>query len=282
MISKQIIQWVVRDLPSNTHNEFHGALIEYDLDDKGIELNNSISSNQMNIINYLIQNPTIKNNHGESIVEKLVNRMIKRMLNFETPFYNGFDSEKQVFEDLPDFYKYLRFDGYDIDFEEQCLIMGGIEQLEISQKEDQIISFLNLYNFHTTKGHFLQAKGSYMGDNFAALNSQLRTFVESLLQEMAQYIKICEPNNSSISFNELNAQTGMQVLAKCTYPVLDINLNEWKEESKGYFNAFWARLHPEGSHPGLPDIEEVLYRFQLVILNCLLIIKRFRKNYPVK
>ena len=237
----------------------------------------------MNIINYLIQNPTIKNNHGESIVEKLVNRMIKRMLNFETPFYNGFDSEKQVFEDLPDFYKYLRFDGYDIDFEEQCLIMGGIEQLEISQKEDQIISFLNLYNFHTTKVHFLQAKGSYMGDNFAALNSQLRTFVESLLQEMACFIKCCEPNNENIaSFKDLDAQQAMHVLAKCTYPILDICLNEWDERSTGYFNAFWKRLHPEGSHPGLPDIEEVLYRFQLVILNCLLIIKRFRKNYSVK
>lgn len=281
MISKQIIIFSVQDLPSDSHKSLDRELQLMDLDSRGINLTGSIPNKKSAVEKYLIENPDVQDNHGERVVVRIVNRYIKRLLNAEWPYSQGFDYEKKEFPEAKDFYRYLRFDGYDIDFNEGCLKMADEEYLDTSKKEDEILDFLNEYGFITTKGHYNQAKGSYMGNNFAALNGQLRTFVESLFQEMGSYIKVCEFDNDSLkAFNCIDAQSGMQILAKCVHPILKSYLNEWGEENTGYFPAFWRRLHPEGSHPGLPDLDETLYRFQLVVLNVHLIIKRFKLNYP--
>lgn len=279
MFSKQLLVDIVNMFP-NTHAELDKYLIKFDLDDKidfiGVD---SISKKHVKIIKYLIENQGVKDNFKNDIVLNIVeDRIISVLLN--NGYYYSFDVDKQEFNGYPKLYRYLRFDGYDIDFENNKLICSLPEDINAADKEDNIIVALNNYSFATTKGHLEQAKASYLGGNYAALNGQLRTYTESLFMEMAKFIKIAENTNSNISnINPSNATTAMQVLAKCSKPVLSSSLNEWDGQNTGYIQGFWKRLHPEGCHPGLPNIEEVLFRFQLVILNTNNLLNRFCTNY---
>lgn len=279
MFSKQLLVDIVNMFP-NTHADLDKYLIKFDLDDKidfiGVD---SISKKHVKIIKYLIENQGIKDNFKNDIVLNIVeDRIINVLLN--NGYYYSFDLDRQEFNEYPKLYRYLRFDGYDIDFENNKLICSLPEDINATDKEDNIIVALNNYDFATTKGHLEQAKASYLGGNYAALNGQLRTYTESLFMEMAKFIKIAENTNSNISnINPSNATTAMQVLAKCSKPVLSSSLNEWDGQNTGYIQGFWKRLHPEGCHPGLPNIDEVLFRFQLVILNTSNLLNRFCTNY---
>jgi len=157
------------------------------------------------------------------------------------------------------------------------------EDIDASKKEDEIIAVLRKYGFDTTVGHWENAKSSYFNSNYPALTAQLRTYVESLFIEMAKVIKNKDTNWQGIAnITPTVATTAMQVLAKCSKPILDPSLNEWDGGNKKTFvEGFWNRLHPLGSHPGLPDIDESVFRFQLVLLVTYNLIKRFENSYSL-
>lgn len=225
--------------------------------------------------------PDARDNHGDSILLRMMNSVVRSLLNNVEQGRDEFDDELLEFKSDPDFYRYLRLDGYDINFDKMCIVENISSYTNTQEKDDYITSFLKEYAFSTSLGHYHQAKSSYIGGNYAALNGQLRTFVESIFQDMAGYIKIRERDNENIkNINQIDAQQAMTIFAKCEYPIIDINLNEYDANNTGYLQAFWKRLHPAGSHPGLPDLEEALYRFQLVVLTAELLIKRFEKSYP--
>ena len=97
---------------------------------------------------------------------------------------------------------------------------------------------------------------------------------------MSLYIKLREKDNETINkISDINENQAILILAKCRNPIIDINLNEFGEDKLGFIQVFWKRLHPEGSHHGLSDIEGTLYRYQLVLLNIELLLDRFDKRY---
>jgi len=277
MFSKQLIVELVDHMP-NFHLDLEKYLIKKDLDDKIDFLpGDSVEKKKSKIRKFLISNQGIKDNFGNDIVINIAEDAIKTLCD-----RYGYDNDNgtYIFNQFPDLYKYLKFDGYDIDFDNGTLIRVFPDNTSIEKKEDNILDFLKKYRFNTTKGHYEQAKGSYLDDNLAALNGQLRTFTESLFMEMAGLIKEREQTNQDIvKISCVDATTSMQVLAKCSHPILDVTLNEWIGNGKGYMEAFWKRLHPQGSHPGLPELDEVVYRFHLVIFNISYIINCFKRFY---
>lgn len=279
MFSKQVITDIVMSMPED-HASLDMYLLKYDLDDKIVLAPaDSIKKKKVAIAKFLVQNQGIRDNYKNDIVTLIVEDRISYLLS-NYSCYNFYSTESICFDKYPNLYKYLRFEGYDIDIENKKLIRKLPEDFEISNKEDSIIDILNIYGFTTTKGHYEQAKGSYLGANYSALNSQLRTYTESLFVEMAQFIKNKETSNSNIaSIVPANTPTAMQVLVKCFKPILDINLNEWTGDNKGYIQGLWNRLHPQGCHPGLPSIDEAIFRFQLVILNTHNLLCRFQSFY---
>lgn len=280
MFSKQVIVDIVNLFP-NTHADLDMYLIRQDLDGKiSFEKDESIPKKLVKITKFLILNQGIVDNYGNDIVTNIVEDCVRKLINTPYAYRSEFNEELGEFKNYPTLYKYLRFDGYDIDFENGKLTRNLPAEIEAEMKEDFITVFLEKYKFIQTKGHLQQAKGSFLGNNYAALNSQLRAYTESLLIEMAVYIKNQETANTDIlKIIPANATTAMQVLIKAQNPILDSNLNEWSGDGKGYIQAFWARLHPQGCHPGLPDIDEVSYRYQLVLLNTYMLVKRFRNFY---
>lgn len=280
MFSKQVIVDVVTLLP-NTHADLDMYLIRQDLDGKiSFEKDESIPKKIAKITKFLIVNQGIVDNYGNDIVTNIIEDCVRKLIKNPYAFRSEFNEELGEFKNYPNLYKYLRFDGYDIDFENGKLTRNLPAEIEAERKEDFITVFLEKYKFIQTKGHLQQAKGSFLGNNYAALNSQLRAYTESLLIEMAVHIKNQETSNTDIAnIIPTNATTAMQVLIKAQNPILDSSLNEWSGDGKGYIQAFWARLHPQGCHPGLPDIDEVSYRYQLVLLNTYMLAKRFENSY---
>lgn len=275
MFSKQVILDIIDSLPDN-HDPIERFIIKFDLDDK-IELNSglSVSKKKLAITKYLISNQGVKDKFNNDIVLRVVEDRINYLL---TDYYSDFNVEEQKFERFPELYKYLRYDGYDI--QNNLLVKTLPEDFNMVEKEDKVIQFLDNYHFNTTKGHFQQAKSNYLNSNYAAVNGQLRTYVESLFEEMAKHIKSIDTNNTAITTIIPNGATlAMQILAKCDKPIVDITLNEWDGQSKGFIEGFWKRLHPMGSHPGLPDIDETIFRFQLVVLVTYNIMTKFGLNY---
>lgn len=277
MFSKQVILYSVKSMP-DSRADFDMYLIEKDLDGKiRFSPDLSIIKKKVKITEYLIENPGIKDNFGNEIVTNIVQDMVKKLC---TGYDLDLEEIKDRFDKYPNLYNYLRFDGYDIDFNNGKLIRVLPDNTSVEKKEDNILDFLKEYGFKTTKGHYEQAKGSYLSNNLAALNGQLRTFTESLFKDMANYIKEQEDTNQNITnICPENAITSMQILAKCSHPILTDELNEWKGDGKGYIQMFWNRLHPQGSHPGIPTLDEAVYRFQLVVLNVSYLINCFKKFY---
>jgi hypothetical protein len=277
MFSKQIIADIVIMLP-NQHDALELYLIKKDLDDKVVfDDNDSVLKKKLKITNFLIENKGIKDNYGNEIVTLIVEEKVSELAE---EYLWKFDKRTKEFEAFPNLYRFLRLDGYDIDFKNKKLIRSLPEDVAVQEKEDYILKTLEQYGFATSKEHYNQAKSSYTKNNLAAMNSQLRPFTESFFMEMASYIKNAETSNVNIqNINPVDATSSMQVLAKCTHPVLDIALNEWTGDGKGYIQAFWKRLHPQGSHPGIPDIDEAVYRFQLVLINMSYILQRFVLYY---
>lgn len=276
MFSKQTLSFVPQCLPK-THAELEQFMIYHDLDDK-IKVDpgrNTLPKISNAIMNYLINNQDENDSFGNNICISVMTDIIHDLL-----IHDRFDEDVNEFKAMKDFYRYLRLDGYDIDFEKNELIASFPENIEINKKDDSIQNFLYDYGFSITKGHYDNAKSSYVNGNLAASCSQLRSFIESLLMDMANYIKDVEKNNQNLSnIKPEDAIRAMQVLAKCQSPILDKSLNEWMGDGKGYFEAFWKRLHPLGSHPGIPSLNELVYRYQLVIINSQQLIDRFKNSY---
>lgn len=278
MFSKQLILKAVDFMPSKTHNELEREIIALDLNTKGIDLSGSIENKKNAILGYLLANPNARDNHGDSILLIMMDKVVNKMLINVRLDLDEFNEETLEFKSDSKFYRYLRLDGYDIDFEKMRVKENISKYTNTSEKDDYIVNFLNQYHFETSLGHYEQAKSSYLNGNYAALNGQLRSFVEAIFQDMAKHIKIKEPNNNNInSISSVDPQQAMCIFAKCESPIIERNLNEYDDNGTGFIQAFWKRLHPEGSHAGLPDFEEAIYRFQLVVLNIELLLKRFEK-----
>jgi len=285
VFSKQLILKAVEFLLMVSHAEMNNKIVFYDLDGRGIDLKESLPNIRNAVGQYLISNPNVVDNHGDSILLRMMNNVVEKMLQNVAMGIDGFDEERKEFRSDRDFYRFLRLDGYDINFQNLCIVEDLALYLQVAEKNDEIIEMLKRYDFNTSLGHYNQAKSSYLGANYAALNGQLRTFVEAIFQDMAAYIRHCEPANADINIvNEINAQSAMIIFAKCNYPILNFNLNEWdgNNQTMSYFPAFWKRLHPQGCHPGLPEMNEAIYRFQLVVLNIELLVSRFQLAYPLR
>lgn len=271
MFSKQLILDIIDTLPNN-YDPLEKFLIRFDLDDKIKTAGLTTSKIKMAITNYLIKNQGVKDNFGNDIVIQIVE---DRVNNFLLEY--DFDKRNKVFREYPHLYQYLRYDGYDI--MNGRLIRTLPNDINSSMQEDEITVFLITRNFKTTLGHLENAKSSYFNSNYPALTGQLRTYVESLFIDMAKFIKDKDTTCVEISnITPADATTAMQVLAKCSKPIIKPELNEWDGGiKKTFIEGFWKSLHPLGSHPGLPDSDEATYRFQLVLLVTHNLIKRFEK-----
>ena len=147
------------------------------------------------------------------------------------------------------------------------------EVADLPSASDEVHIHLKRNGFVVPLGHLNQAINAHSRGEWASANAQMRTFLEGLLDKVAERLA---PERAS------NTKTGHHrrtLLANLDPPFLSRTLNEWGDGQKaGLINGLFGRLHPEGSHPGLSDEEDSTFRLHIVVIVARLLLRRF-ENY---
>lgn len=142
------------------------------------------------------------------------------------------------------------------------------EALDLPAADDEVHLLLDRYELATPRGHLTQAIDNHTRGQWAAANGQSRTFLESLLDEIAYRLVEDAPRGQN------DGEARREALSKLDPPFLSANLNEWGNQGKNLVNGVLKRLHPQGAHPGLSDEEDSTFRLHLVLLIGRLFLRR--------
>lgn len=234
----------------------------------GSEINNAIRGENTGIrkrmndlIQFVDEHPNHRTDDGSLemvIVEKAVALMNP---DYELPVHLESPGLLQV---MHTFRRVLQQDGFDVS--DGALRQTFPEDIGIPRIESELIRLLEGHGFLTAKGHLDQAFDAHTRGNWAGANSQLRTFVEALFDEIANKL------DSSARTLE-SGHHRRERLAKLEF--FDSSLNEWNNKGKGFINGLIRRLHPEGSHPGLSNKDDSTFRMHIVLHTAILFLRRY-------
>ncbi|RAK47822.1 hypothetical protein BHX94_12125 (plasmid) [Macrococcoides bohemicum] len=257
------IMSLLKDVKS--HSELDVYFFKYNLDK--IALGANKDQRILAVTEYLYNNPKAKG----IISDNLSYEIVEETLNFvsQSTFYN--DNVENIFINYPKLRRYLLKDGFV--FEDNKLIRIFDQNLESNHNETLIETLLTKHKLEIAKGHYIQASNAFNRGDWAACNAQLRTYVEELLNKIAE-------NITGKSFSE--SHEAKIALSKTQPPIFYKELNEWLDNGQGYFETFWKRLHTHGSHPGLSNEEDSIFRLNLVQISTLEILKRYDRNFSVR
>lgn len=147
------------------------------------------------------------------------------------------------------------------------------EIADLPTANDDVHMLLQQHGFIVPLGHLTQAINAHSRGEWAAANGQLRTFLEGLLDQVAERLV---PERASATQTGHHRRT---LLAGLDPPFLSRTLNEWRDDQKaGLINGLFNRLHPEGSHPGLSDEEDSTFRLHIVLIVARLLLRRFAND----
>jgi hypothetical protein len=135
---------------------------------------------------------------------------------------------------------------------------------------DEVHSLITELAFTTPSGHLIQAIDAHARGDWAAANSQIRTFFESLLDEVAFRLNID-------SAHQLSSENRRAALGNLGF--ISQRRNEWSLDGKNYVNGLFKMLHTEGSHPGLSDEEHCTFRLQVALVTSRMFLRRLKFNH---
>jgi len=246
----------------NTHASLDNYVYRYSLEE--IATGSSLDRRVLAIGKYLMDNPQLPGTISDNLTYEIVEDVIKRATANEYHF-NHYDNE---FTNYPYLRRLLLKDGFRL--EDGELIRTFETEIDFSKNETLLERLLNKHNLDVAKGHYKQANNAFNRGDWAACNSQLRSYVEELLNKIAEKIT---GNTFATSHDAKIA------LSKCNPPIFYKPLNEWLDDGKGFFETFWRRLHPAGSHPGLSDEDDSIFRLNLVQISTLEVLRRYDQNH---
>ena len=143
--------------------------------------------------------------------------------------------------------------------------------VKLPEAESELVRLLKKHGLIVANGHLDQALDAHGRGDWAAANGQMRTFFDSLLDEIA--VKL---DPSAITLK--SGQPRRTKLASLGF--LSRDLNEWEDNGLGFINGLIKRLHPQGAHPGLSDEEDSAFRVHIVLLTARLLLTRFDAGSP--
>jgi hypothetical protein len=152
----------------------------------------------------------------------------------------------------------LALDGFVVQFADRYsqsppILRAALpNEVDLPATDDEVHQLLDHFGFSLPKGHLDQAIEAHTRGDWAAANSQSRTFLESLFDAIAF-------NIDAVGAPQGSSENRRQWLA--TQQFLSIARNEWSTDGKSYINGLFKMLHTEGSHPESPRI---WWRLQLL------------------
>jgi hypothetical protein len=183
-------------------------------------------------------------------------------------------SNTQMIASQTAFMRGLARDGYVVSWDEDNhnpkLRVALPNEIELPETDDEVRQLLKHFQFFTPLGHLEQAIEAHTRGDWAAANSQLRSFIEGLFDDIASQVRPSEAAQLSTSENrrKLLADEGF----------LAVDRNEWTQDGKNYINGLFKMLHTDGSHPGLSDEDHSTFRLHIVLVTARTFLRRLRYN----
>ncbi|PYE42354.1 hypothetical protein HUB98_13300 [Paenibacillus barcinonensis] len=247
----------------NTHSTLDVLLFRYGLNEVIID-GMSKNDKAVSVAKYLFAHPEqpgiIGNNLTYELVEHVIETSVQGSLHF--------DDNSGEFVNYPQLRRLLLKDGFVI--EEGKLTRTFQTDIDFYSNETLIDILLIRHNLSIAKGHYDQATNAFNRGDWAACNSQLRSYTEALMCQVAEKLTDIHYTDSHLA---------RIALSQTSPPIFYTELNEWLNNGTGYFEAFWKRLHPHGSHPGLSSEEDAVFRLNLVQISSLEILRRYDRNF---
>lgn len=228
--------------------EFERYLLQFELENVAPPSIGSKPKRINAVMSYFISNPSLVGPKGANIVLETIEFIFKSRQGANPAEY------------YPSLVHSLQLDGYAINSDGTLVSILPVS-VPLAAKQTEVESQLLKFGFSIAEGHLKQANSAHTRGDWAAANSQMRTFVESLFDSFAEKLLPAPlPATSHLK---------REGLAKLNPPFIDPSLNEWdfsQHGGCGFVQGFWKRLHPDGSHPGLSDEDDCTFRLQLVYL----------------
>jgi len=241
-----------------THADFDIFLIRFGLENIAPSSLGGLQRRGAALLKHLVAHPQAQGPCGSNLAYEIVEYLLTNIQQGLSRNYG-----RQTIEDIyPELVNSLRQDGFVI--ENGRLVRSLPEELHIADSRDEIHRLLVHFSFRTAAGHLDQAIAAHARGEWASANANLRTYMESLFDDIAHYLWPTEARTRGTSHGrrELLAQGH-----NGEHPFFLTDLNEWVIGNRGGFiHGVWKRLQPQGSHPGLSDEEDSTFRLHLVFL----------------
>ena len=254
--SQYTIVEAISELENWTHSRIDQFVLQFGLDPDYPEKDHISKQDKTNTISrYLIDHPNEIGPSGSDLTFEVIDRIVSKIEQqpVDDDWVVSDDHSRSISQSLE---SALSRDGYAVRDEELVRLVP--EKANLKEHESELEQLLEKFDMDTAKGHLDQAFSAYSRGEWASSNSQLRTFVESLFEAIADELGIPE---------QARSHQRKEKLAQLSPPFLDPSLNEWKVgDNGGFVQGFWRRLHPEGSHPGLSDEEDSTFRLHMTLI----------------
>ncbi|MBX7106911.1 MAG: hypothetical protein K1X57_22770 [Gemmataceae bacterium] len=233
----------------------------------------SVRSKCNTVVSYLLKNPEAKTQYGENLTDEVVRQVTSEAIGNCSRYSLGsreFDYVRFQ-EQYGELNRAILRDGFTAEGGE--LRRGLPHEVDLPTADDEVHKLLKEFGFTTALGHLDQGISSHARGDYASANAMFRSCLESLLDEAARKLA----RGSSVPESHADRR---QWLASQSF--FDVGLNEWDpvNRSKGFVEALYRRLCPEGSHPGLSDEDDSTFRLHLVLLNARVFLRRLRRMLP--
>lgn len=240
MFTNRTVQEIVKSINFATNNEFDDFIIHFELpeDIGGV----SIAKKKTSLVNFLIKNKDRRGPDNASLTVEIIEYIIQKRKSTYWRHSN-----------LDDLNNALKKDGYELTDVSVRKVLP--DEVPVAQTENRLVEILKKYGFSTAVGHYNQAIASHGRGDWAAANSQLRTFVEDFFDQVHFKIQAGSGSSSHQRRGELEKAKFFRA-----------EYNEYLNNGYGFIEGFWKRLHPEGSHPGLSEEADSTFRLHLVLV----------------
>jgi len=219
----------------------------------------SVARRLNSLVQHFDRDPETRVDSGELLGNVLVEHAITLL-----PGQYGWSQPEELPSKFAAFHHRLRLDGFVIT--DGALRRTLPASIKLPEAEDEIARLLNKHGFAVAKGHLEQAFTAHTDGHWASANSQIRSFLDGLLDAIAEKI---DPSITGMP----SGQPRRTMLA--AHGFLSRALNEWDDKGLGSVNGLIRRLHPHGSHPGLSDEDDSTFRLHTVLLTARLLLVRF-------
>jgi hypothetical protein len=169
----------------------------------------------------------------------------------------------------------LALDGFVVQWDETASASPRLRaalprEIDLPSTDDEVHQLLKNFGFHVALGHLDQAIDAHTRGDWAAANSQTRTFMEGLFDQIAEHIDQSAATAAGSSENRRAWLTERGFISKAR--------NEWTPDGKNYVNGLFKMLHTEGSHPGLSDEDRSTFRLHIVVVTARTFLRRLKNG----